>query len=146
MPNSIHSLIRQGTVTGVSLSNDDSSSSSTYDSCKYAKNTHKPIKKECTAPQANHFGVEIHSDVWGPSPVQSMGGHKYYVTFTDDYLHCTHVKLLCTKDKAFTAYKAFAAWASTQYSTKIKCFRSDHSSKFTSHNFNAFLKEQGMEH
>ena len=27
----------------------------------------------------------IHSDVWGPSPVSSIGGSRYFVVFVDDY-------------------------------------------------------------
>ena len=27
----------------------------------------------------------IHSDVWGPSPVSSVGGSRYFVVFVDDY-------------------------------------------------------------
>ena len=27
----------------------------------------------------------IHTDLWGPSPVVSLGGSRYYITFIDDY-------------------------------------------------------------
>jgi hypothetical protein len=63
--------------------------------------------------QANKFGAEVHLDVWGPSPVQTLGGHKYYVTFTDDHTCYMCINLLRTKDEAFGAYKAFAAWVET---------------------------------
>ena len=29
----------------------------------------------------------IHSDVWGPSSVSSIGGSRYFVVFVDDYSH-----------------------------------------------------------
>ena len=27
----------------------------------------------------------VHTDVWGPSPVSSLGGSRFYVTFIDDF-------------------------------------------------------------
>ena len=26
----------------------------------------------------------VHTDLWGPSPVASLGGSRYYITFIDD--------------------------------------------------------------
>jgi hypothetical protein len=31
----------------------------------------------------------IHSDVWGPFPVPSMSGSRYFVIFVDDFSHHT---------------------------------------------------------
>ena len=46
--------------------------------------TRKVILKERKAPPAKRFGDEIHTDLWGPSPINSLGGCRYYITFTDD--------------------------------------------------------------
>jgi transposase InsO family protein len=87
----------------------------------------------------------VHVDLWGLSPVSSLGGRRYNVTFTDDYSRFTHLTLLCTKDETFNAYKAFVAWAETQHGVKIKCLRTDRGGEFLSGKFTAFLCEQGTE-
>ncbi len=115
------------------------------DLCEYAKTTCKAIRKECEAPQADAFGAEVHSDIWGPSPVQTIGGRKYYITFTDDHTRYMRLQLLCTKDEAFNAYKAFATWAQTQHGVCIKWLQSDHGGEYTGDAFTHFLKEQGTE-
>jgi len=66
-------LIFTNAITGVQLV-DNPSAPFTCDSCDYAKLTRKPIRKERQAPLAKVFGDEVHTDVWGPAPVQSLGG------------------------------------------------------------------------
>jgi GAG-pre-integrase domain len=78
----IHSLIKNNVIGGIKLTNDLDEFA--CDSCKYGKATRKVIQKEWVAPFASSFGDEIHMDVWGPSPTNSLGGRSYYVTFTDD--------------------------------------------------------------
>jgi len=111
-PNSIQTLIRSGTVTGLQL--DDTGPSFVCPSCEYAKTTRKVINKERVADIVNTFGAEVHTDLWGPSLVQTIGGRKYYVTFMDDHTRYTKIALLKTKDQALQAYKSFANWAQTQ--------------------------------
>jgi len=141
----IRTLVRTNAVTGLHLIDPHPSSPLTCDSCDYAKATRKVIRKETTTPRAEAFGDEVHSDVWGPSPVNSLGGRKYYITFTDDHTRFTRLALLRTKDEALQAYKTFAAWALTQHGAKIKRLRSDRGGEYTGNIFTEFLNSQGTE-
>ena len=141
--NAICALIRAGSITGIQLIDDFPPF--ICDSCEYAKTTQKAIHKERKAPQAQAFGNEVHTDVWGPSPNLSLGGRKYYVTFTDDHTCFTKLDILRKKDQTFKVYKSFTSWAQTQHNARVKRLRSDRGGEFISNEFNAFLHEQGTE-
>ena len=139
----IRTLIRAGSITGVQVIDDFPPF--ICDSCEYAKTTRKPIRKERAEPPAQSFGDEVHTDVWGPSPTHSLGGRRYYVTFTDDHTRFTRLEILRTKDEAFKSYKSFTAWAQTQHGARVKRLRSDRGGEFTSNAFNDYLQKQGTE-
>ena len=82
-PDAVKALVNKGLVKGLKL-DESSKMPSICSSCKYGKAHRKPIKKECKAPRVEKIGDEIHSDVWGPSPVQTIGGREYYSTYIDD--------------------------------------------------------------
>ena len=103
--------MKSGAIEGIQLIDDGSAI--ICDSCEYAKTMCKPIQKERDAPLADAFGTEVHTDLWGPSPTPSLGGCKYYVTFTDDHTCYTSAKILHSKDQMLSVYKAYAAWAYT---------------------------------
>ena len=65
------------------------------------------------------FSGKVHTDVWGPSPVKSIGGKSYYISFTNDKTRYTKLALLSQKSGAFGAYKDFEAWAHMQHNSKI---------------------------
>ena len=135
--NAIHALIHTGSITGLQVI--DNFPPFICDLCKYAKMTRKHISKKQAAQQAQAFGDEIYTDVWGPSPTLSLEGHQYYITFTDDHTCYTRLEVLHMKDEAFQAYKSFAAWAQTQHGMCIKQLCSDRSGEFTSNQFTAYL-------
>ena len=117
-------MVSNGIVEGIEV--DLTTMAQTCDSCKYAKATQKPIKRVREALRAANFGDEIHSDVWGPSPVQTPGLKEYYVSFTDNHTRWTHLQLLATKDAIFQAYKSFEAWAKLHHSIPtFKVLQSD---------------------
>ena len=85
----------------------------------------------------------MHSDLWGPAPVESKGGKKYYITFTDDKTRLTHLYLLQRKDKVFGIYKEYKAWVDTQLSAKIKILHSDRGGEYIGADFVAHIKSKG---
>jgi transposase InsO family protein len=136
-------LVHTQAIQGISLIDDGQP---IYcESCEYAKTTRKVIKKEREGKLAKAFSNEIHTDVW-TSPLNSLGGRKYYITFTDDHSCYTITRLLKAKSEVFQAYKDFMAWALTQHSTKIKQLHSDRGSEYIGDKFNKYLNEQGTEH
>ena len=140
---SIRRLVRTNAVAGLQIIDDHSPFF--CDSCAHAKMTRKPIRKERTTPQATAFGEEVHTDLWGPAPVISLGGRKHYISLTDDYSRYTWLALLRTKDEALEAYKTFVAWAKTQHGATIKKLRSDRGGEYTGNEFKKFLQDEGSE-
>ncbi|THH18467.1 hypothetical protein EUX98_g8949, partial [Antrodiella citrinella] len=138
---SARSLVKKGLVTGVIL--DESEAVVECASCRFAKATRKAIQREREGEQAKAVGNEIHSDVWGPAPVQTIGGRRYYISFTDDHSRYTVAYLMRTKDEAFTWYKTFAAFLKTQKGVTIKTFHTDRGVEFLSKEFNTYLESEG---
>ena len=134
-------LVKKGLIKGIEL--DETSQPGPCESCEYAKMTRKPIQKVRVEPRAEKFGDEVHSDLWGPSPVKSIGGREYYVTYTDGCTRWTVVDILKTKDQTFDSYKDFEAWAKTQYGVNVKCLFSDRGGEYMSGEFKAHLSRQG---
>ncbi|OSX63910.1 hypothetical protein POSPLADRAFT_1088399, partial [Postia placenta MAD-698-R-SB12] len=51
--------------------------------CIRAKSTRKPVPAVREGERAEELGDEVHSDLWGPARVATLGGRKHYITFTD---------------------------------------------------------------
>ena len=143
-PTAIHTMLKNGTISGISLDKAHSTMG-TCDSCEYAKALRKPIGKERDPPRHKELGDEVHTDLWGPSPVQTPGHSLYYASFTDDHTRYTMLYLQKTKAETFTSYKSYKAWLSTQFDTKIKCLCSDRGREYLSNKFSQHLKLKGME-
>ena len=91
------------------------------------------------------FSREVHTDVWGPSLIRSLGGKTYYVSFTNDKMRYTCLYLLTQKSGVLKAYLGFNAWAQTHHNAKILVLRSDQGSKYLSGAFSTHLARQGIE-
>jgi len=117
----------------------------TCDSCEYAKLTRKPIGKLHDPLRQSKLGDEVHTDLWGPSPVQTGGHSRYYASFTDNYTCFTKLYLLKAKSDTFDLYQVFESWLVTQFNTKVKRLHSDCGGEYLSAEFTRHLKLKGTE-
>ena len=143
-PDSIRQMIKDGTITGITL-DEAHESMGTCDSCEYAKLTRKPIGKLRDPLRQSKLGDEVHTDLWGPSPVQTGGHSRYYASFTDDYTRYTKLYLQKAKSNTFDSYQAFEGWLATQFNTKVKRLCSDCGGEYLSAEFTKHLKLKGTE-
>jgi len=79
--------------------------------------------------------------VWGPAPISSMGGARYYVIFVDDYTRFTWVYLLHRRSP--TNLYRICHNEKKQFSKTIKIFRSDSCGEYLDYKFHDSLKSQG---
>src|SRR5712691_7622239 len=108
----------------------------------FARATRLSVPTVRISPPAQHFGDEIHTDVWGPASIATRQGRRYFATFTDDATRFTVAYLMRTKDKALAAYKSFEAWALARgHCTAVKVLRSDRGGEYLGDAFNAHLAQ-----
>ena len=127
--------------TGV-LGSLDSHDISDCSGCKLAKFLALPFNKSISSSIAP-FDL-VHSDVWGPSPVSTKGGSRYYVSFIDDFTRYTWVYLMKRRSNFLTIFCNFRALVKTQYSSVIKYFRCDLGAEYTSNDFLSYLLMMGL--
>ncbi|KAJ7080041.1 hypothetical protein C8R44DRAFT_578804, partial [Mycena epipterygia] len=77
-------LVKNQLVEGLELDETQPISTDECKSCLHGRMTRKPISKGTERQAAGEMGDEIHTDVWGPAPVETTQHKKYYVSFTDE--------------------------------------------------------------
>ena len=135
-------LVTKGLVEGFKLDK-SSKMPSVCSSCEYGKARRKLVKKECEAPRAGKIGDKIHSDVWGPSPVQTIGGRKYYSTYINDNSRYLQLYLQRLKSQMYNTYKQCEAYLLWQKGVRIKKLHTDQGGEYLSNAFNQHLAEAG---
>jgi Integrase core domain/GAG-pre-integrase domain len=88
----------------------------------------------------------IHSDVWGPSPIESYDNFKYFIIFIVDFSRAIWLYLLNSKIEVFPIFKYFVKLVSTQYNTQIRILRTDNGTKYVNNKFCDFLNEMEIFH
>ena len=88
----------------------------------------------------------IHTDVWGPSPIYSKAGYRWYIIFVDDFSRMTWLYLLKTKEEVKEVFKIFITMVKTQFERNIKVIRSDNGTEYVNYNIREILHTNGIVH
>jgi GAG-pre-integrase domain len=136
----LQKMVKQGMVTGIDLNFD--SKPDFCEACVKAKITCKPFPKQSEM-KYTKYGDKVISNTWGPAPVESLGGKKYFQIYQDLLSHEECIYFNKNKSKGFDNYKKYKAWVKTQWNAAIKVFGGDRGGEFMSKAFNDHLEHAG---
>ena len=113
------------------------------ESCILGKQKKVSFLKTGRTPKAEKLEL-VHTDLWGPSPVASLGGSRYYITFIDDSSRKVWVYFLKNKSDVFETFKKWKAMVETETGLKVKCLRSDNGGEYIDGGFSEYCAAQGI--
>ena len=105
--------------------------------CIYGKQKRVSFSKTVRMSKAEKLEL-VHTDVWRPAPVKSLGGSSYYVTFIDDSNRKVWVYFLKNKSDVFATFKKWKAEVENQTGQKVKSLRSDNGGEYDCQEFKDF--------
>ena len=73
----------------------------------------------------------LYSDVWGPAPILSTTGARYYISFFDDCTKFLWLFPLKQKSEALNIFQKFQVAVEREFNTKIKAIQTDWVVNFT---------------
>ena len=88
----------------------------------------------------------VHTDVWGPAPVISCNGTRYYVSFIDNFTRFTWFFPLKYKSQVLESFKHFKSTMENILDCKIKILRSDYGGEYSKYEFQSFCSSAEILH
>ena len=111
--------------------------------CLYGKQNR--VRFPSGATRAEGILQLVHSDVFGPVSVPSLGKSVYYVSFIDEFSRKTWIYFLRKKSEVFDRFKEFKALVENQTEKRIKVLRTDNGEEFCGNEFEELCKKCGIE-
>lgn len=141
----VHSLskLKNGLVSGVHFKESVIGNCAV---CAKGKQFRLPFPKN--GHRANEVLEVVHTDLCGPMEEASLGGSKYYVSFTDDKTRRIFIYFLEQKSEAqlLNAFNQFHSHAERQTGRKLKTIRSDNGKEFINKSLQRRLADLGIQH
>ena len=114
------------------------------ESCELSK--HYRVHFLISSTKTNVLFSIVHSDAWSPSRIVTLTGHKWFVTFIDDFSRTTWVYLLKEKREMCHVFQIFHKMIHTQFGTEIKILWSDNMKECDNSGLSSYLASNGIIH
>ncbi|KAJ3691459.1 hypothetical protein LUZ61_020623 [Rhynchospora tenuis] len=111
--------------------------------CVFGKHPRSSFPKEASYRAKKPLEL-IHTDICGPITPNSLGKHRYFNTFVDDFSRRTWVYFLKEKFEAFVVFKKFKVLVEKLNGNYIKALRSDRGGEYISKKFEYFCEKHDI--
>ena len=139
----LQQLYAKGMVKGLTI-DDPTQSFQQCEPCIQAKQHRQSFPKEAEH-RSEQPGELTYSDVWGPARVASIGGSKYYISFTDDHSRRCTPLFMKNKHEAFDKIKEYITHVERKFGNAPKYLRVDNGKELISQKVKDWLKSKGIE-
>ncbi|KAJ9538821.1 LOW QUALITY PROTEIN: hypothetical protein OSB04_031554 [Centaurea solstitialis] len=98
------------------------------DSCFVGKSSKLHLSPSLN--KSSHILDLVFCDVWGPAPVSSFDGHRYFLLCVDHYSRFMWIFPLKLKSNVYATFKRFLAMVERHFQTKLKSVQTDWGGEF----------------
>ncbi|ONK72653.1 uncharacterized protein A4U43_C04F21630 [Asparagus officinalis] len=113
------------------------------ESCIFGKQKRISFKRIGRTPKERKLEL-VHTDVWGPTSVQSTGGRLYFVTFIDNHSRKTWVYFMKHKLEVFEVFKRWKTMVENKTGLKVKKLGSNNRGEYEDSEFKKFCYDSGI--
>jgi len=107
--NAATKLVKDHLVDRIKLDESQDTPKKMCKSCLYGRMTRKPISKVLEMEASGKMEDKIHTDVWGPAPIEIPQHKRYYITFTNKATHYLVAFLMHKKSETLESFQALNA-------------------------------------
>ena len=111
--------------------------------CIFGKQKHVSFQKGGRPPKACNLEL-VHTDVWGPTSVPSLGRSTFFVIFIDDHSRKVWVYFMKHKSEVFGIFRKWKARVENETDLKVKCLRSNNGGKYKLEEFKKLCGLEGI--